>query len=116
MTSWDEAIFSDENNQDFLDELVDLDDDDIVEAVRDACLLAASSDANDIELGNGYVAATIAAIWAGAPFSAGDAVAEYPYIRGLVGTHDEQLSEAAAELLGEVEEDYDLDPFVEALS
>ena len=32
MTSWDEAIFTDDNSQDFLDELVDLDDDDIIES------------------------------------------------------------------------------------
>ena len=116
MTSWDEAIFTDDNSQDFLDELVDLDDDDIIESVRDACLLAAGNDATEVEAHHGWVAATIAAIWAGAPFSAGDAVAEYPFIRELSGTTDEQLTEAAAELLDGVDGDYDLDPFLEALS
>ena len=39
MSTWDVAIFNEDDNVDFLDELTDLDDDDIVEAVRDACLL-----------------------------------------------------------------------------
>ena len=108
--SWDEAIFTDENNQDFLDELVDLDDEDVVESVRDACLLAAGNNAN------GYAAATIAAIWSGAPFFAGEIVSAYPFVRELVGSSDEQLTEAAAELLGELDVDFDLDPFLEALS
>lgn len=114
--SWDEAIFTDENNQDFLDELVDLDDEDVVESVREACLLAAGNNANNVEISNGYAAATIAAIWSGAPFFAGEIVSAYPFVRELVGSSDEQLTEAAAELLGELDVDFDLDPFLEALS
>ena len=99
------------------DELSDLDDDEIVEAVRDACLLVLrQSNVNEVERLNGLAAATIAAIWAGAPFSAGDVADTYPYIRELIGTGDESLHEAAAELLESVEDDEDVEVFTEALS
>lgn len=117
MSTWDEEIFTNETNVDFLDELAGLDDEDIVEAVRDAVFLAAAGDGvSEDELSNGYAAATIAAIWAGAPFSAGDVVSSYPFIRGLAGSGDEELEEKAAELLEGVEAEYDLEVFIEALS
>lgn len=117
MSTWDEEIFTTETNVDFLDELAELDDEGIVEAVRDAVLLATSEDgSSDDELSNGYAAATIAAIWAGAPFSAGDVVSNYPFIRGLAGSGDEELDEKAAELLEGVDAEYDLEVFIEALS
>lgn len=116
MSTWDHDVFTSDVNADFLDELAGLDDEDIVEAVRDAIMLAAGGDASDDENANGLAAATIAAIWAGAPFSAGDVVESYPFIRGLVGSGDEALNEKAAGLLEEVEEDYDLEAFIEALS
>ena len=40
MGAWDDAIFSEEVNVDFLDELANLDEEDIVEAVEDACTVA----------------------------------------------------------------------------
>ena len=79
MTTWDEQIFTIDTNADFLDEISDLDTDEIVEAVRDAVLLAANGDsASEDEILNGQAAATIAAIWSGAPFSAGDVAEAYP--------------------------------------
>ncbi len=117
MSAWDVAIFNEEDNIDFLDELSDLDNDDIVEAVRDACLLVLRQpNVNEMERLNGLAAATIAAIWAGAPFSAGDVADAYPFIRELIGTGDESLREAAAELLESVEDDRDIEAFTEALS
>ncbi|WP_049158684.1 DUF4259 domain-containing protein [Corynebacterium striatum] len=117
MSTWDENIFSDGVNVDFLDELANLDDEDIVEAVSDACALATSGDAISAdEERNAQAAATIAAIWAGAPFSAGEVVSSYPFIRGLAGSGDEALNEHALEILEAVEEDYDLEAFIEALS
>ena len=101
MSSWDEDIFADEVNVDFLDELADLEDEEIVAAVDDACALAVSGEEQ---------------IWAGAPFSAGEVVEDYPFIRDLAGSGSENLNEHALELLEEVEEDYDLEPFIEALS
>lgn len=117
MSTWDETVFSEDDNVAFLDELAALDDADCVQAVRDAVTLAAQGDVSSPEEeNNGYAAATIVAIWAGAPFSAGKTVEEYPFIRDLSGSGDEELNEKAAELLEEVDEDYDLDSFLEALA
>lgn len=117
MSTWDGSIFAEDANVDFLDDLVDLDDDEIVEAVRDACLLVQKQPgASEDDVLNGLAAATIAAIWAGAPFSAGEVAENYPFIRGLAGSGDEQLNEAAAELLENADTDEDLEQFIEALS
>lgn len=117
MSAWDASIFAEDVNVDFLDDLVDLDDGEIVEAVRDACLLVQKqTGASEDDVLNGLAAATIAAIWAGAPFSAGDVAEDYPFIRGLVGSGDEELNEAASELLENADTDEDLEQFIEALS
>ncbi|PFG27097.1 Uncharacterised protein [Corynebacterium renale] len=117
MASWDVEVFTDELNVEFLEQLVDLDEDDILEAIEAACRLAApDNDPNEEELANGNAAATIAAIWAGAPFSAGEAAEEYPFIREMIGTGSEALHEAALEILEDVDEQYDVEVFIEALS
>lgn len=117
MSAWDVAIFNEDDNIDFLDELNELDDDEVLEAVRDACLLVLKQPhVSEVERLNGLAAATIAAIWAGAPFSAGDVADTYPYIRELIGSGDEALNEAAAGVLETVEDDEDVDAFTEALS
>lgn len=119
MSAWDKDIFSREFNVDFLDDLSELDPDDVAEAVRDAVLLAANGDsATEEEIANGLAAATIAAIWAGAPFSAGEIVDSYPFIRSASAEIDEKLAEAAASVLeaADTDDDQDVDPFVEALS
>ncbi|MDY5786317.1 MULTISPECIES: hypothetical protein [unclassified Corynebacterium] len=116
MTTWDSEIFSTEANVEFLDELTELDRDGIVDAVRDAVLLASGESATEDELDNGRAAATIAAIWAGAPFSAGEIADSYEFIRGGVADVDEQLSSAAAAVLEGVDTEEDVDQFIEALS
>ncbi|MBA1834550.1 hypothetical protein GC584_10265 [Corynebacterium sp. zg912] len=117
MSTWDEEIFTVDTNTDFLDELVDLDFEEIFEAVRDAVLLAAKQDApSEDELLNGQAAATIAAIWAGAPFSAGEIAENYPFIRRRPDEMDEQLVESAAVVLEEADTDQDLEQFLEALA
>lgn len=71
MSTWDEHIFTSDVNVEFLDELISLEEDDIIEAIRDAIVLATDdSGATEDEEQNALAAATIAAIWAGAPFSA----------------------------------------------
>ncbi|MFH0412130.1 DUF4259 domain-containing protein [Corynebacterium sp. L4756] len=117
MSTWDEHIFTEDVNVEFLEDLNNLEEDDIIEAVRDAVVLATddSSASEDEEL-NALAAATIAAIWAGAPFTAGEVVSNYPYIRDLVGYSSEALNEKATELLEGVEEEYDLEAFLEALA
>ncbi|AWB83542.1 DUF4259 domain-containing protein [Corynebacterium liangguodongii] len=121
MSTWDRFILTEEANVDFLDDLNDLEPEEAVQAVRDAVLLAAGETTpTGEELANGRAAATIAAMWAGAPFSAGDVVDSYPFIREVDAEVDEKLAEAAAGLLEAVEgddEDFaDIDQFIEALS
>ena len=122
MTTWDSDIFAREANVDFLDELSVLDGADLVEAVRDAVILASNRGAaTEDEVANGQAAATIAAIWSGAPFTAGEVVEAYPFIRpsALGGVElDEALVDAAVEVLESVDvrDDQDVDPFLEALA
>lgn len=117
MSTWDLAIFNEDANVDFLDDLADMDHEETVEAVRDACLLAVDRDnATDDELLNGQAAATIAAIWAGAPFSAGEIADTYPFLRASAVELDEKLIDAAAAILEEVDSEQDVDQFIEALS
>ena len=66
MTTWDETVFSSDDNVAFLDELAALDDAEAVEAVRDAVTLAAQGDIEtDEEESNGLAAATIVTAQAG---------------------------------------------------
>lgn len=120
MSTWDTAIFSKDVNVDFLDELASLDVDERMEAVRDACLLAVDRDnASEDELLNGQAAATVAAIWAGAPFSAGDIADSYPFLRTTSAELDEKLVDAAVAILEDLaasDTEYDVDQFIEALS
>lgn len=120
MSTWDTEVFSAEANVDFLDDLAELETEEIVDAVRDAVLLASSDTATQEEIDNGRAAATIAAIWAGAPFSAGEVADSYEFIRGGVADVDEQLATAASALLedvgGDTDTDADTEQFIEALS
>ncbi|MCT1426931.1 DUF4259 domain-containing protein [Corynebacterium tuberculostearicum] len=117
MSTWDEDIFTTDHNVDFLEEMANLDEEGVIRAVEDACEVAHSKPKlSGEEEQNAQAAATIAAIWAGAPFSAGDVVEDYPYIRELVGSGSETLTENALEVLENVEEEYDLEAFIEALS
>ncbi|RNE48752.1 DUF4259 domain-containing protein [Corynebacterium alimapuense] len=117
MRTWDVAIFAEEDNLDFLDELNELDPEEVVEAVQDACLLVLKqATVTETERLNGLAAATIAAIWAGAPYSAAQVADEHPFIRELIGSGDEDLNATAAELLESVEEHEDVEVFSEALA
>ncbi|MDO5097599.1 MAG: DUF4259 domain-containing protein [Corynebacterium sp.] len=120
MAAWDIEVFSRETNVDFLDDLANLDSEDIVEAVEDACQLVVNGDPTAEEIDNGQCAATIAAIWAGAPFSASETADEYPFIRELVGSTSEELAENALVVLQAVgdtdDEDIDVEAFIEAVS
>ena len=113
------AIFNEDANVDFLDDLADLDFDEAVEAVRDACLLAGDKgNATEEEILNGQAAATIAAIWAGAPFSAGETADTYSFLRATAVEVelDEKLIDAASAILEDVDSEQDVDQFIEALS
>ena len=117
MGTWDMKIFAKDTNVDFLNELSGLEDEDIIEAIEDACKLVLSETKVSVdEQQNGFCAATIAAIWAGAPYSAGDVVDEYPFIRELAGSGSEELNAAASEVLEKIEVDEDLDVYLEALN
>ena len=117
MSAWDQTIFAVDVNVDFLDELAELDEDAIVEAVEDICMLVArQSGASEDDCQNALCAATIAAIWAGAPYSAGDVAERYPFIRRHHGEVSEELGEAAAEVLETVSDDEEVEEFLEALS
>lgn len=117
MGAWDITIFSDEANVDFLEEIEGLEPEDIVEAIEDAVALVASQKAvNEEETSNGLLAATIAAIWAGAPFSAGEIAENYPFVRELAGSGSELLREQAAAILEEVDTEEDLEVYLEALN
>ncbi|MDO4908639.1 MAG: DUF4259 domain-containing protein [Corynebacterium sp.] len=124
MTTWDIHIFNADENQDFLDDLANFYEDenyeDLVDTLVDICTLADSNGyANADEAANAACAATIAAIWAGAPFSAAEAVEDYPFIKGVGESPSDELIEHAGTVLehvAEEEENYDLDVFLEALS
>ncbi|MDK8625661.1 DUF4259 domain-containing protein [Corynebacterium appendicis] len=117
MSTWDMAIFNEDANVDFLDDLADLDFDETVQAVRDACLLAGDKDnATEEDILNGQAAATIAAIWAGAPFSAGHIADTYPFLRASSVELDEKLIDVAGAILEDVDSEQDVDQFIEALS
>lgn len=117
MSTWDLAIFNEDANVDFLDDLADMDIEEAVEAVRDACLLALDKDnATGDELLNGQAAATIAAIWARAPFSAGEIADTYSFLRASSVELDEKLIDAAVAVLEDVDSERDVDQFIEALS
>ncbi len=117
MGAWDDSILTEEINIDFLDEIAELDNDDILEALEDACLLVVNQEkATEEEHLNGQAAATIAAILAGAPYSAGQVVETYPFIRSLIGSGSESLRAAAARVLEEADVEYDLEAYLEALN
>ncbi|WJZ01911.1 DUF4259 domain-containing protein [Corynebacterium freiburgense] len=117
MGAWDMKIFAEDVNVEFLDELSGLDNEDIVEAIEDACkLVLGGTNVSADDERNGLCAATIAAIWAGAPYSAGDVVDEYPFIRELSGYGGEELNAAAAEVLEQSDVEDDLDVYLEALN
>lgn len=126
MSNWDEFIFSQEDNVDFLDELADLDGPELAGALVDAVNLALREEqSGSVDYSIGLCAATVAAIWGGAPFSTATVADEHPFIRAHIGECPTNLQEVALQLLDremerrEGEEDLEaegLETFVEALS
>lgn len=107
MSDWDVAVFHVDDAHELLEELLDLEPEDRLEALSDTCRLALAEDADDLARTHGLVAATIAAIWQGAPYTATDIVEAYPFIREGIGELDEQLRDLAMALFDAAEEDAD---------
>ncbi|WP_462398327.1 DUF4259 domain-containing protein [Corynebacterium falsenii] len=100
VSTWDEKIFGDEDNQEFLDELIDLDHREVEGALEDAvniALLHADQGSSDYRVG--LCAATVAAIWAGAPFSSASTADEHEFIRRYIGSLEPKLQELSLQLL-----------------
>lgn len=123
MSNWDEYIFHDEDNIEFLDELIDLEPTDLFEALEDAVTLAwRHSEPGDVEYLNGLCAASVAAIWCGAPFSSASAADEHPFVREYIGQCSDKLQEQSSllldkELENQGEAAYEgLETFAEALT
>lgn len=116
MNTWEEFILTHEDNVDFLEELNELETEEVPQSLHDTCILAQDAAEDSDEYLNGLAAATIVAIWAGATFSAAEVLDDYPYIRANIGHDDEELHEIASSLLESVDEEYDLEAFLEALS
>ncbi|MDY6049003.1 MAG: hypothetical protein SPI77_00280 [Corynebacterium sp.] len=121
MGAWDLAIFTAPDNEEFLDELASLEGEDLVTGVLDAVLLVTKQNSQKMEdRVNAQVAATIAALWNGAPYSASDAIEAYPFL--LDPDYDveedtmDELREASIEVLEDADTDEDLDTYIEALS
>lgn len=124
MVAWDEKIFSLSGNQDFLDELnrfyEDEEYDQLISSLEDICALSVDNDFSNVEeSNNSFCAATVVAIWSGAPFSTSGLVEEYPFIRAMASYLNDDLKEYALQIIeyaASQYEDDDLDSFIEALS
>ncbi|MGP9724090.1 hypothetical protein ACT3SZ_08755 [Corynebacterium sp. AOP40-9SA-29] len=129
MSTWDETVFADDTNTEFLADCDDLEGAALAEGLRDACALALDTDAGgatgrgvDPDYINGLCAATVAAIWSGAPFTSATVADEHPFIREGIGQCPDDLQEVALEVLDrELESAGDdapdgLETVVEALS
>ncbi|MBC6795229.1 DUF4259 domain-containing protein [Corynebacterium sp. c9Ua_112] len=126
MSNWDELIFTQEDNVDFLDEVAELEGNEVAQALVDAVNLALrDGQPGSVDHSVGLCAATVAAIWSGAPFSVANVADDHPFIRAHIGQCPTNLQEVSLQLLdGEYErlsateavEAEDLETFVEALS
>lgn len=100
MSTWDESVLTDEAATDFLDECDDLEQADFVAALVDATTVALNhAGRGTADFRTGLCAATVAAIWSGAPFTAADAVDAHPHIRTGIGECPEELEAVALQLL-----------------
>ncbi|AGP31391.1 DUF4259 domain-containing protein [Corynebacterium terpenotabidum] len=123
MSTWDDTVFADENNVDFLVECDELDERDLVRALQDACTVALNhATPGDADHTTGLCAATVAAIWAGAPFTSAEVADDHPLIRSHIGACPDSFQEVALQVLdghldatGEDAPD-GLETYVEALS
>lgn len=100
MSSWDEAVFADENSVEFLAECDELDGADLVRALEDACTVALNhAEPGDADHMTGLCAATVASIWCGAPFTAAEVADDHPLVRSWIGECPDELREVALQLL-----------------
>lgn len=104
MSTWDSVIFNEDVVLELFEEVEALEGDERADVLLDACKLAVGG-AEEDEVRAGLGAATVAAIWCGAPYSAGDIVTDNPFIREGIGDCPEELREAAAEVFDEHIED-----------
>ncbi|WP_297453082.1 DUF4259 domain-containing protein [uncultured Corynebacterium sp.] len=123
MSVWDTEIFGNDSVIELFDEVQDLDSLDRVGALIDAGRIGLDSENSD-ETACALAAAVIIAIWNGAPFSGGDIVEDYGFIReGISETHGREedalaiASEVFDSLLGGLSESDQaaLEDFVEAV-
>lgn len=104
MKTWDEEIFTHESNETFLADIDELDSEDLIEALQDACQLSVTPTATDEEKLNGLAAATITAMWCGAPFTYSEVAEEYSFVRSHIGRCPEQLRDTAEEVFTHFEQ------------
>ena len=121
MGAWDLTVLNEPDNEEFLDELATLEGEDLFTGVLDAVLLVTKQHSDRPEdRTNAEVAATIAALWNGAPYSASDAIENYPFVVDPDYDIDEDdmdtLREASVEVLESADTEDDVDPYIEALS
>lgn len=123
MSNWDEYIFHHEDSLEFLDELIDLEQDELVQALDDAVTLASNhAHPGDTEYTVGLCAASIAAIWCGATFSSSTVADEHPFVREFIGQCPDGLQERAGLLIDAAMQSWEdevpegLETFAEALT
>ena len=123
MSSWDRRISEDEAVEEFFEELDDLEDDELFELVESTVKIALlQADPGDMDYSMGLGAASLVAIWHGAPYALGDLTDRFSFIRGYIGQSDNSLTDSALELLDQEMERLDdqapegLETYVEALS
>lgn len=110
MSIWETEVFGSDSVIELFDEVQDLDSQDRVGALIDAGRIGVDSESSD-EKACALAAAVIIAIWNGAPFSGGDIVEDYSFIReGISEAHGSEedalaiASEVFDSLLGDLSE------------
>lgn len=100
MSTWDTHIFSDEASVELLRDVDDLEAEELMEALQDAVTIASDqATPGQSDYTQGLCAASIAAVWCGAPFAASNLASEHAFVRAYIGRCPEELQEAAFELL-----------------
>ncbi|MDO4910273.1 MAG: hypothetical protein Q3972_00830 [Corynebacterium sp.] len=122
--TWDSFIFSTPNNEDYLESLDHYFNEgypeSVVENMLDTCLTVTDGDASEADLENAALAATITAIWLGAPYTIAEIVDQYPWIKNIGLEVDDELYDAAATVLERAaehwaDEEFEFDVFTESL-
>lgn len=123
MSTWDHIILEAEPVEEFFEDLEDLDDSELF-AVLESSITEALTHAEpgEADYTAGLGAATLVAIWNGAPYTAAEVADRFHFLRAHIGHSIESLTDAALNLLdkemerlGE-EAPEGIETFVEALS